>query len=66
MGESPHPPRAPYNSAFVRCFTVSLFPVLTNLREGQLCLGREEKKTKGASQGPPADPPYPGGGGVVL
>lgn len=53
MGASPHPPRAPYNSAFVGCFTVFLFPSSpANLRQGQLCLGREEKKTKRRLTGP--------------
>lgn len=50
-GRESHPPRAPYNSAFVRYFTVFLFPFLTNLLQEQLCLGRNDKKTKGGSWG---------------
>lgn len=44
MGESPLPPQAPYNSAFVRCFGSLPVLFLTNLRQEQLCLRREERQ----------------------
>lgn len=44
MGERPHPPQAPDNSAFVRCFCCLSFLFLTNLRQEQLCLPQEKKE----------------------
>lgn len=46
MGESPHPPRAPYNSAFVRCFAVSPFPSSPTYVRGSSAWGEKKRRQK--------------------
>lgn len=60
-GREPPPARAPYNSAFVRCFAVSPFPSSPAYVRGSSAWGEKKRRQKEDHRAL-ADPPYPGVG----